>query len=142
MSLASSQPAMNLVTRWSTACVFPDGNEHRRHKRFDLGKAKLPRTPTCFPNVSLWCVFLLSRVGKPLDLHITNVRMAECPRSSFFQLFGFAKVWLDFLKYVSNFLLQQTGGVPQAAGGDEAGTWQLAKQTVGGGCLAAWGVWF
>lgn len=53
-------------------------------KRFDLGKAKLPKTPACFPNGSLQCVFLLSGVGKPLDLHITNVRMAECPRSSFF----------------------------------------------------------
>lgn len=95
----------NLLSRQPACAEHCNSVEHSMYfflmeanieKRFDLGKAKLPRTPTCFRNVSLQRVFLLSGVGKPLHLHITNVRMADCPRSSFFELFGFAKVWLHF----------------------------------------------
>lgn len=104
------------MTRWSTACIFPDGNEHRRCKRFDLGKEKLPRSPTPFPNVSLVSAFLLSGVGKPLDLHITNVRMAECPRSSFSSLFGFAKKnWLPLFNRASKHLAPRKHGTQQTA---------------------------
>lgn len=124
------------MTRWSTACIFPDGNEHRRCKRFDLGKQRLPRSPTPFPNVSLVSAFLLSGVGKPLDLHITNVRMAECPQSSFPSLFGLAKIWLPLFNRASNIVLpankalnkQPENGVPSAL-------WQHARPIMSEGYL-------
>lgn len=81
LTFLSKQLACDERSNWVEQGVyfFPDGNEHRRYKRFDLGKEKLPSTPTCFPNVSLERVFLLSGVGKPFDLHITDIRDGKMP---------------------------------------------------------------
>lgn len=85
-----------------------------------------------------YSVFLFSRVGKPCDLHIANGRMAQCPRSYFSSLFGFATVWLRCYKPESNILFQQTGGVQQAAERVGWERWHLAIcQTMGGWCLTA-----
>lgn len=126
------------MTRWSTACIFPDGNEHRRRKRFDLGKEKLPRSPTPFPNVSLVSASLLSGVGKALDLHIANVRMAECPQISFSSLFGFAKIWLPFSKRASNISLPTNKALnKQAENSVPSAPWQPARQIMSKGYLPA-----